>query len=370
MELKVLENLQPRKFNRNYVEKFVSLLHESKDLHPKYSIQRRKLKLKPIKNMKSINNRGREIYITLSKDNNAQNKNPLYKSNETDTIPFPQYLIDEEQNNLDDTNKNNNNYINDSIVTDSVRDILYKKTDNNIDSNLYEEKEKLLYQILKTKKQFHKKNKYRVYSSTETNETNGGNNSLLITKNRRKNFMSPNFIRNFDESLSRSIEKKNLKKLTENQVKKLYYISELKLFDSFDEISKKNKILNKIKNDHNGRYLNNLEMFNYDKNKWDKKRNELNKNVYNIMCNKINSENKKYLNHMRKSVDKLHDNANYINKDLGKFINDLHIFIEKNTEYINKDNQSNKGSRVHSKRGTFRKKTRKSTQNSINSSVQ
>ena len=48
MELKMLENLQPRKFNRNYVEKFVNLLHDSKQLNPKYSIQRKKLKLKPI----------------------------------------------------------------------------------------------------------------------------------------------------------------------------------------------------------------------------------------------------------------------------------------------------------------------------------
>ena len=239
MELKILENLQPRKFNKNYVEKFVTLLYESKDLNPKYSIQRRKLKLKPIKNIKTINIGRPEIYITKLDDaTKSKNINSLYKSNEADTIPFPKYLIDEEQKKPDDiTKQNNNNFNYESIVTESVRDILYKKTDINNDIESYQKKEKLLYHILKTKNQFHKNNKNnknRLYSPIKKNQIDEGKNSSFNINKKKKNFMSPKFIRNFDESLSRSIEKNNLKKLTEKQVKKLYYISELKLFDYFD----------------------------------------------------------------------------------------------------------------------------------------
>ena len=351
----MLENLQPKKFNKNYVEKFVTLLHESKQLSPKYSIQRKKLKLEPIRNIK----RNKGIYITLPKldDNNNQIQNNYYEElNE----PFPQYLIDEEQNKYDDQN-----YYSNSILTDTVRDILYKNKDNNTDSELYEEKEKILYEILKTRKKFHNNNGNNgFYSQTEINERNYINS---IKHNKKiRNDLSPSFIRNFDENLSKSIEKKNFKKLTENQVKKLYYISELKLFDSFDEIKKKNKILNTLKNNRNKRYLNDLDMFNYDKIKWDNKRKELNKNINNIMFNEFNTENKRYLKDMRKSVDKLHDNALFIEKDMGKFLNDLNIFIDRNNEYIKENNQSNKDSLIHSKRTSFSRKPKKSLKNTIN----
>ena len=361
LDLKMLENLQPKKFDKNYVERFVTLLHESKQLSPKYSIQRKKLKLKPIKNIKR-NKGGAGIYITLPKldDNNNQIQN-IY--NEESNIPFPQYLIDEEQNKYDEQN----NYSN-SILTDTVRNILYKKNDNNTDTELYEEKEKILYEILKTRKKFHNNNNDNngLYSQTDINEKSEDN---IKNNKKRKKYLSPDFVRNFDENLSKSIEKKSFQKLTENQVKKLYYISELKLFDSFDELNKKNKILNTIKNNKNKRYLNDLDMFNYDKVKWDNKRKELNKNINNIMFNEFNSKNKKYLKDMRKSVDKLHDNALFIEKDMDKFLNDLNIFIDRNNEYIKENNQSNKDSLIHSKRTSFSKKPLKSLKNllSINS---
>ena len=174
-------------------------------------------------------------------------------------------------------------------------------------------------------------------------------------------------MRNFDENLSKSIEKKNFKKLTENQVKKLYYISELKLFDSFYEIKKKNKMLNNIKNNKNKRYLNNLDMFNYDIIKWNNRRKELNKNINNILFNEFNSKNKKYLKDMRKSIDKLHDNALFIEKDMGKFLNDLNIFIDKNNEYIKEYSQSNKENLIHSKRTSFSRIILLSHANNINS---
>jgi len=359
----MLENLQPRKFNRNYVEKFVNLLHDSKQLNPKYSIQRKKLKLKPIKIMKTDNSNNIKnnggIYITKLDENNNQypNINNMLDNNEEYTNNFSDYFLDEEQNNYND-----NNYYNNNILTDTVRGILNKEKDSNINLELNEEKEKLLYEILKTKNKFHKNNRYnKFYSPTEVNESKEDNN--INNNKKRKIYFSPNFVRNFDNNLAKSIEKQNFKKLTKNQVKNLYYISELKVFESVDEMKKKNKILNQIKNNQKRRYLNDIDIFKYDKKKWDKKREELNKNINEIMFNKFNLENKKYLRNMRKSVDKLHDNAQYIESDLGKLFTDLNIFIDKNSEYIKENSHSNKESSIHSKRSSFVKKQRLSLKN-------
>ena len=337
----MLENLQPRKYDKNYVERFVTLLHESKTLEPKYSVQRKKLKLNSIKSNKK-NSRG--IYITLPKldnNNHYQGANTLDNNNDKNTISFPQHLLEEEDNNIYD---NNNNY--NTILTDTVKDILYKNDDiiSNLDS--YKEREKLLYEILKTKRKFHTNKRNNLYSSTEINQLIYNNINM-----RRKNFLSPKFIRNFDKNLAKSIEKRDAKKLTENQIEKLYYISELKLFDSIDEINRKNKILKEVKDDQKRRFLNRIDLFKYDKEKWERKRKELNKNINEIMFNKFNSDNKRYLLHMRKGVDKVHENVNFIEKDLGKLFNDINDFIDKNSEYLKENSQ--KTSQIHSKRGSM-----------------
>jgi hypothetical protein len=348
----MLENLQPRKYNKNYVEKFVTLLHESKLLKNKYSLHRKKLRLNSI-NRVANNNSNKGIYITLPK---IENNTPYVNTNDDNnndknTIPFPQYLIDEEEN------KNDNNKYN-TILTDTIRNILHKdELNNKLES--YREREKLLYEILKTKKKFNIKRKNKLYSSTEINQLNDN-----INNEKKHNYLSPKFIRNFDYTLAKSVERKNAKLLTDNQVKKLYYISELKLFDSFDKIREKNKILNEMKNQQKRRYLKNTDMFKYNKEKWDKNRKALNKNINNILFNKFNLDNKRYLKDMRTSVDKLHDHAKYIESDLGHFLNDLNDFIDKNSEYIKKNSQSNKESRFHSKRNSFMRKERLSLKNS------
>ena len=196
------------------------------------------------------------IYITSSTiENNNQYPNiNIFDNNEEYGHNISDYELDDEQ-----------------LLTYSEKDILYNKnvnTDNNIidvDSN--EEKGKLLYEILRTKNKFKKKNKYdKLYASTEINELPKVNNNENNYHIKRRNFFSPDFIKNFDNSLAKSIEKKNFKKLTENQVKNLYYISELKVFDSVDKMRNKNKILNKFKN-YNQRYLSNRDLFKYDKKK-------------------------------------------------------------------------------------------------------
>ena len=351
LEIKLLDNLQPRKFNKKYVEKFVTLLNKSKSLKPSYSVERKKLKLNPIKKNK-VNKGG--IYITLPKlnDNESyQNINTYEGNKEEYSLSFPQNLLEDEQNNKNDYN---------SILTDTIRDILYKDDKTNLDLDSYGKKEKLLYEILKTKKQFHK-NTNKIYSPTEGNELSNSNN-INIIKN-RKLFMSPN-LRNFEYNLAKSLEKENYKNLSKNEIQNNYFLIDLKLFDFVNKMREKNKILNEMKNQQKRRYLKNTDMFKYNKEKWDKNRKALNKNINNILFNKFNLDNKRYLKDMRTSVDKLHDHAKYIESDLGHFLNDLNDFIDKNSEYIKKNSQSNKESRFHSKRNSFMRKERLSLKNS------
>ena len=191
------------------------MLHDSKKLKPKYSIQRKKLKINPIKiiNKDNIqNNNKKGIYITSATlDNNNQYPNiNIFDNNEEYTHNLSDYELDDEQ-----------------LLTYSEKDILYTKNDNhdnnNINEETNEEKGKLLYEILRTKNKFNKKNKYdKLYSSTEINELPEINNNIINYYIKRKKYFTPNFIKNFDNSLAKSIEKKNVKKLTENQVKNLY----------------------------------------------------------------------------------------------------------------------------------------------------
>ena len=348
-EIKILENMQPKKFNKDYVENFVTLLHGSKSLKSNYSIQRKKLRA-----FNSEKRKKKGIYITSPKleGNLYQYINSEENNNKDEqTIPFPNYLLEEEQNNSNLNDKNNDdNY--DDILTESIRNILYKNKDNE-DSDSYKEKEKFLYEQLKTKKIFNKINN-NITNLKRSNDSNSF--SIRNRSNKRKrNILSPIFIKNFDKNLAKSVERRNLRKLTDNQVKNLYFISQLKVFDNIEEIGRKNKILNELKNYKNKKYLDDFEVFKYNKNKWDKKRKELNKNINVIMFNKFNSDNKKYLKKMNIGVNKIKDNAKKFDKDMEIFFSDLNNFIEKNSEYIN-ENISNKESFLQSKRTSFSRK--------------
>ena len=162
-EIKVLENMQPRRFNKDYVEKFVSLLHESRSLKPSYSSARKKIKLRHIKTEnKKPNINGNGIYITMP---NLENKNDddLYRYvnpsenryAKEDTIPFPNELLEEEDKDENNLYFKNKSY---DILTDTVKDILLRDKEKS-ETESYKQKEKLLYEQLRTKKAFNK-NRY------------------------------------------------------------------------------------------------------------------------------------------------------------------------------------------------------------------
>ena len=355
-EIKVLENMQPRRFNKDYVEKFVSLLHESRSLKPSYSSARKKIKLRHIKTEnKKPNINGNGIYITMP---NLENKNDddLYRYvnpsenryAKEDTIPFPNELLEEEDKDENNLYFKNKSY---DILTDTVKDILLRDKEKS-ETESYKQKEKLLYEQLRTKKAF---NKNRYNSAKRINNISYENNNNYSNR-RRKNFLSPKFIKNFDNNLAKSVENNNFKKLTENQVKNLYYIAELRLFDNIDELERKNKILKELNNYKKKKYMDTIDVFKYNKKKWDEKRKEMNKNINNIMFNKFNRDNKKYLRIMKKGVEKTHDDSKLIEKDMIKYIDDINNFIDLNAEYLLEVGQSNKESLLHSKKTSFNRR--------------
>ena len=69
-----------------------------------------------------------------------------------------------------------------------------------------------------------------------------------------RNILSPDFIRNFDPGLAKAMENNKVNKLTKNQSKNLYFISDLNIFDSIDTLNEKKDKLKKIKNQKNKYY--------------------------------------------------------------------------------------------------------------------
>lgn len=296
MELKRIESLQPKKFSKYYLDKICTILSESNiKNNEKYFNRRKNLK----RNIKNDKKDQKEFYITSK---NFEEKN------------------------------NDDNIYNDYILNEDREGFL---TNNNID----EEREKLLYEKLRTRKKFYNKRSYIKKINNSFNKEKKYNISL-----------SPNIIKNFDANLAKALENNKIEKLTENQIKNLNYISDLNLFDSIDILNKKTEKLKKIKNQKKNNYLNNINLFQYDSKKWEEKRKELNKNINEIMFNKFNTENHKYLNSMRKGIDKTHENAKKIENNLNKFFLDVDNFIEKQSEYIKENNpQSENESRTYSK---------------------
>ena len=194
MELKRIESLQPKKFSKYYLDKICTILSESNiKNNEKYFNRRKNLK----RNIKNDKKDQKEFYITSK---NFEEKN------------------------------NDDNIYNDYILNEDREGFL---TNNNID----EEREKLLYEKLRTRKKFYNKRSCTKKINNSFNKEKKHNISL-----------SPNIIKNFDANLAKALENNKIEKLTENQIKNLNYISDLNLFDSIDILNKKTEKLKKIKN--------------------------------------------------------------------------------------------------------------------------
>ena len=309
MELKRIESLQPKKFSKYYLDRFCTILSESNLKNDKkYFIRRKNLK----HDMRNKSEEKEDLYITSQ--NFEENNDDEMDENEL----YPEYL-------------------------------LIKEKEGFLTNTYDEEKEKMLYEQLKTKENFNNKRSYKNIKSLK--------GKIILT---------PDFIKNFDENLAKAVEKNKMNKITDNQAKNLYYISDLNVFNSIDILNEKKERLKQIKHQKN-KYLNNISLFNYDSKKWNEKRKELNKNINEIMFNKFNKENHKYLNTMSKGIDKTLENARNIQNNLNIFFGEIDDFIDKQAEYIRENNPpSNSESRIFSKRNSMQKRIKSTKERNNN----
>ena len=286
-EIEKLENfyLNNKKFDDNYIEKMSYLMYNSKDKN--YSIKRKNLD-HTIFSYDDKNN----LYLTLDEYFKEQNKDKIY--------------LDKNNNkNINLNNNNNNNNDN-------------KENKKNIFLDLEDKEQEKLYEILKTKENFSQFNTSvnfipmnQKYFSTQTSQSDINpflNNNLTEynnTSNSQTNlntkYENLNKIKNYPLKTFNNLETYvfNPKKLTVNQRKQMTYLGELTVFKGIRKIREKNKILNHVHNRDKKEILPLIDVFHYDKKRWEKRGIEVDINKYNEIQDEKNFQKRKeYISNM------------------------------------------------------------------------
>ena len=343
-EIRILEGFLNKKLSRDYVDKLTILLHNSKN-KLNYSEKRNNIK-KAIYKLDENN----ELYLTLPKLKNKQNKKPVNYYAKTETTEYT--------NNKISSNPSPKKYYDeDDILDESIKEILYDKEDNNINTkNEEEEKGKILFEQLKTK--------YDSFEIGENNESNSVKNKRgkykSLPKLEKKQIPSeykliatPKQISEFDYNLGKSFVNGNLRYLTKSQKEKLAYIAELNLFNSIDRLKEKNNMIKDIKhgNKNKNNFLMPIDFFKYNAEKWKKISNERNKNYNNIAISQLNEENKVKLDLMKENVNKLNFDAIIADKEVNKTIKNINYFLNKyGTETLSGNSSKKSMNRMNSKK--------------------
>ena len=287
-EIEKLENfyLNNKKYDDNYIEKMSYLMYNSKDKN--YSIKRKNLD-HTIFSYDDKNN----LYLTLDEYFKEQNKDKIY--------------IDKNNNKNINLNNNNNNNNNDN-----------KENKKNIFLDLEDKEQEKLYEILKTKENFSQFNTSvnfipmnQKYFSTQTSQSDINpflNNNLTEynnTSNSQTNlntkYENLNKIKNYPLKTFNNLETYvfNPKKLTVNQRKQMTYLGELTVFKGIRKIREKNKILNHVHNREKKEILPLIDVFHYDKKRWEKRGIEVDINKYNEIQDEKNFQKRKeYISNM------------------------------------------------------------------------
>ena len=287
-EIEKLENfyLNNKKFDVNYIEKMSYLMYNSKDKN--YSIKRKNLD-HTIFSYDDKNN----LYLTLDDYFKEQNKDKIYiNKNNNKNI----------NSNNDNNNNNNNN----------------KENKKNIFLNLEDKEQEKLYEILKTKENFSQFNTSvnfipmnQKYFSTQTSQSDINpflnnnltdyNNTSSSQTNLNTKYENLNKIKNYPLKTFNNLETYvfNPKKLTVNQRKQMTYLGELTVFKGIRKIREKNKILNHIHNRDKKENLPLIDVFHYDKKRWEKRGIEVDINKFNEIQDEKNFQKRKeYISNM------------------------------------------------------------------------
>ena len=280
-EIEKLENyyLNTKKLDVNYIEKMSNLMYNSKDKN--YPIKRKNMD-HTIFSYDDKNN----LYLTLDEFFKEQNKDKIYINK----------------------NKIKNKK---SIKKDNSKNI-NKENEKNIFLDLADNEQEKLYEILKTKENFSQFNtsvnfipmnqKYYSPQTTESDINPIFNNNLTnynntINTQTNLNTQSENFNRSNNLPLKtfNNLETYffNPKKLTVNQRKQMTYLGELTVFKDIRKIREKNKILNHIHNRDKKEILPLIDVFHYDKKRWENKRIEEDINKFNEVQDEKNFQKRK-----------------------------------------------------------------------------
>lgn len=323
-KLKILKNLS-KKYSKDYIDKCTLLLYRSKKTKD-YPLKRRNIQKTIYKY-----DENKDLYVTLPKFNSV-NKNMKKKQKTVEYFPKGNYFITdknqftEKEDKFFDELKNNINegFENENYNFNTI------SNNNGIDEEI-SEKEQRLYNLLRTR--------YPNNSNinTITNDAYTKNSILktlpkILHKKKREEMLLKQRISDLDPKLGKKLKENKTNFLTKNQQLKIFYLSELKVYDFLDNMKNKIHKLNKSKSQHKNRFLKREkliinDLFHYDKDKWEKINQKKNYNDNEAKIKELNEDNSKKLMHFKSSLSDLEAIKRKTDYDIKETISNIDDFI-------------------------------------------
>jgi hypothetical protein len=273
-EIRILESFYMKKLSKDYVDRLTVLLYNSKNKN-NYSQKRNNIK-KTIYKFDDNN----LLYLTLPKLKKFKNKDAKPVTNNISNIntktETTEYTNTNKISSKPSPKKQNEN--SEEILDENIKEILY---DNETMDKKDKKKGKILFEQLKTKYNLFD---YEINNNNNSNYIYDNNNFKQKLKNlpkiskkkqipaEYKLIATPQQISEFDYLLGRSFINGNLRYLTKKQRENLAYIAELDYFNSVDKLKEKSNIIKEMKygNQSKKKLLMPIDIFKYDKKKWEK----------------------------------------------------------------------------------------------------
>lgn len=334
-EIRILESFYMKKLSKDYVDRLTVLLYNSKNKN-NYSQKRNNIK-KTIYKFDDNN----LLYLTLPKLKKFKKKDAKPGTNNISNIntktETTEYTNTNKISSKPSPKKQNEN--SEEILDENIKEILY---DNETMDKKDKKKGKILFEQLKTK--------YNLFDY-EINNNNNNNSNYIYDNNNFKQKLknlpkiskkkqipaeykliaTPQQISEFDYLLGRSFINGNLRYLTKKQRENLAYIAELDYFNSVDKLKEKSNIIKEMKygNQSKKKLLMPIDIFKYDKKKWEKIYNEQNNNNNHVVIADLNEKNKEKLDNMNEKINKLNIDAFVADKEVNKVINNINYFLNR-----------------------------------------
>ena len=326
-KLKVLKNLS-KKYDKDYIDKCTLLLYRSKKTKD-YALKRQNIAKTIYKY-----DENKDLYVTLPKFKSVH-KNMKKKQKTTEYFPKGNYFITdknqftEKENEYFEQLKNNINegFENDNYNFNTI------SNNNGFDEEI-SEKEQRLYNLLKT----------RYPKNTDINiniNDNSGKNKILknlpkiLYNKKREEMLLQKRISDLDPKLGKKIKENKTNFLTKDQQFKIYYLSELKVYDFLDNMKNKIHKLNKSKSQSKNSFLKREkliinDLFHYDKDKWAKISYNKNFNDNETKIKEYNEDNTKKLMHFKSTLSNLEAIKIKTEFDIKEIISNIDTFLQRN----------------------------------------